>query len=264
MSQAVADAVLSPENVASESLVPTSQTTPKMNPQAAPVSGSLFAIETNVSGEGSEFSYRPLTPLAPITLFFGISSATAYFDWYGVAIGGVGFLFGLLCLWKIWRSNWDLSGWALAKFATFLCAVGLFGGTAWQMYLYKTELPEGYERVNFSWLSDQLPVVKDGKTEIHPDVAKLDGHDIFIKGYMYPTRQQEGLKEFVLLKDTGECCFGGNPKLSDMIVVKLQGDLTATHRDMQLVSVAGKFHAGARADSAGLSAVYTLDGTHFK
>lgn len=289
MSQAVAEAVLKPGNETQEPFADSSSQTHReagadgntstagvmaaakqilaesgqtAAPSAVPT-GSLFQIPVASSMDNSGFSYSPLTPLAPISLFFAVCSVTAFFGWYGVAIGGVGVIFGLLALWRIARSNGELSGRALASVATVLSAIGLLGGSAWQYHLYLTELPEGYQRVNFSWLSDQLPVVKDGQTYIHPQVAELDGHDVFIKGYMYPTLKTKDLTEFVLLKDTGQCCFGGNPQLSDMIVVKFK-DLKVDFREMQLVSVAGKFHAGTRANADGLSAIYTLDGTHFK
>ena len=50
----------------------------------------------------------------------------------------------------------------------------------------------------------------------------LDGQRIFIKGYMYPTKELEGLNSFLLVKDTGQCCFGGNPAITDMIMVTME------------------------------------------
>jgi hypothetical protein len=81
---------------------------------------------------------------------------------------------------------------------------------------------------------------------------------------MYPTRQKTGITEFVLVKDTGQCCFGGNPKLTDMIVIKFRDGKTVNHREQTLVSVAGYFHAETVTRSGELTAIYSLDGTHFK
>jgi hypothetical protein len=126
-------------------------------------------------------------------------------------------------------------------------------------------VPEGYERVSFPWLSKQPPEFRDdGDFNIAPDVAALDGKPIFIKGYMYPTRQKTGIQEFVLVKDTGQCCFGGNPKLTDMIVVKFQDGMTVDHKEQTLVAVAGTFHAKNIRQSGELAAIYSIDGTHFK
>lgn len=261
MSQAVAEAVLNPghagqESIGEANLAPRHETTPPSN------TGSIFQIQVDNAQANEEFAYRPLTPLAPITLFFAICSLSAFLDWYGVAIGGIGLLLGAFTLLKIWRSNWELTGWRLACFGTALSTFCLIGGWTWLEYQYRTELPEGFTRVNFNWLSGQAPVVKEGKTEVHPEVAKLEGEDIFIKGYMYPTRQTRDLTEFVLCKDTGECCFGGNPKPTDMIVVKVK-DFTVNHREKQLVGVAGKFHASG-SSAADLTSIYTLEATHFK
>ena len=74
----------------------------------------------------------------------------------------------------------------------------------------------------------------------HPDVRALDGKKVFLKGYMYPMRQTTGLPSFVFCRDSGDCCFGGTPKIEDMIVVKMAGDLTADYKP-GLVSVAGTF-----------------------
>ena len=51
---------------------------------------------------------------------------------------------------------------------------------------------------------------------------ELDGKKVFIKGYMYPSSQMTGIREFVLCRDNGTCCFGGQPRLTDMIRVKLK------------------------------------------
>lgn len=222
---------------------------------------SVFAIKLETIGASEEFSYTPITPFAPIGLFFAICSVTAYFGWYGVFLGGLGVLFGLLAAAKI--SSGAYSGKVLAWFATLLSTATFIGGSAWHSYVYATEVPEGHQRVNFSWLSEQKPIVSQGKSEIHPDVKKLDGQKIFIKGYMYPTNRQQGIKEFVLVKDTGQCCFGGQPKLTDMVVVQFK-DLAVDHRELELVSVAGTFHAGETIQSGELTSIYTLEGTHFQ
>ena len=48
---------------------------------------------------------------------------------------------------------------------------------------------------------------------------------MFLKGYAFPGRERHGIKNFVLVRDNLQCCFGGNPKLTDMVEVKLAGNL---------------------------------------
>ena len=104
----------------------------------------------------------------------------------------------------------------------------------------------------------------DGHIQIAPEVARLDGKPIYIKGYMYPTRQRTDISEFVLVKDTGQCCFGGQPKLCDMIIVKFADGMTVNYREQQLVGVGGIFRPNTVARAEGLTAVYVLEGTHFR
>jgi hypothetical protein len=67
-----------------------------------------------------------------------------------------------------------------------------------------------------------------------------------------------------MLKDTGQCCFGGQPKLNDMIAVRFRDGMTVNHRELQLVGVAGIFHAKQVVQSGELTAVYSIEGTHFR
>src|SRR3954471_8192136 len=71
-------------------------------------------------------------------------------------------------------------------------------------------------------------------------VKKLDGKPIRIRGYIYPSFQQTGIKQFVLVRDNMECCFGPMAALHDCIVVNMVGDATATF-SVRPVSVEGKF-----------------------
>jgi hypothetical protein len=146
-----------------------------------------------------------------------------------------------------------------------LSATMLLAGSSYHAYAYVTELPEGYERVSFPEMSTHAPTfTDDGHIQIAPEVARLDGKPIYIKGYMYPTRQRTDISEFVLVKDTGQCCFGGQPKLCDMIIVKFADGMTVNYREQQLVGVGGIFRPNTVARAEGLTAVYVLEGTHFR
>ena len=50
----------------------------------------------------------------------------------------------------------------------------------------------------------------------------LNGKRIFVKGYVHPGVASTGqIKKFILVPDMGTCCFGGQPKLTDMIEVTI-------------------------------------------
>ncbi len=114
----------------------------------------------------------------------------------------------------------------------------LCAGSGFQAYAYVTELPPGYERLSYA----ELQPDPDVAGEVFPPHAKdYDNKRVFIKGYIYPGKQQSGIRQFVLCRDNGDCCFGGQPKLTDRILVNLQGPLrleysTTMHR------LAGTFH----------------------
>jgi hypothetical protein len=211
-----------------------------------------------------EFAYRPVPPLAPISLFLGICAISGFMGVPCLAVGFVGMVLGAIALWQIRRSEGYLGGKGVACLGVALSTLLFFAGSGYHTYAYVNELPEGYERVSFNELSKYDLKVVEGKPEFSPEVDGLNGKPIYIKGYMYPTGRQTGLTEFVLVKDTGQCCFGGQPKLTDMILVKFDESNPVNHREQQLVGIGGVFHASGAVQSGVLTAIYQIDGTHFK
>jgi hypothetical protein len=63
---------------------------------------------------------------------------------------------------------------------------------------------------------------------------------VLLKGYMYPGSQQNGILQFLLVRDQGDCCFGGNPKITDRVLVQLQ-DTKSIAFSPRLTKIAGRF-----------------------
>ena len=82
-------------------------------------------------------------------------------------------------------------------------------------YIYLTEVPEGYTRVHFYELQQEA----GGPDQPTEKAFEIDGQPIFLKGYIHPSSGSGLLKRFILVPDLGTCCFGGQPKSSDMIEV---------------------------------------------
>jgi hypothetical protein len=63
-----------------------------------------------------------------------------------------------------------------------------------------------------------------------------------IRGYILPTSvfQQSGIKQFVLVRDNQECCFGPGAMLYDCIIVEMDGDKSIDF-STRPISVRGKF-----------------------
>ncbi len=74
------------------------------------------------------------------------------------------------------------------------------------------------------------PIRPSAGQVVPPSALALEGKKIFIKGYIYPGREKDGIRQFLLVRDQGDCCFGGNPKITDRIQVTLDDPLTADLR----------------------------------
>jgi hypothetical protein len=112
----------------------------------------------------------------------------------------------------------------------------LLGGSGYHSYVYATEVPEGYQRVSFYELQqpDRGP---DMPTE---RALEVNGHDIFLKGYIHPSSGSGLLRRFILVPDLGTCCFGGQPRSTDMIEVTLTKGQTV-RGGLTKLKLAGKF-----------------------
>lgn len=71
-------------------------------------------------------------------------------------------------------------------------------------------------------------------------IEKLSGSAVKIRGYILPSFQQKGIKQFVLVRDNMECCFGPGAALYDCILVEMAEGKSASFT-VRPVSVEGKF-----------------------
>jgi hypothetical protein len=78
------------------------------------------------------------------------------------------------------------------------------------------------------------------RTMLTPAIEQLSGQRIRIRGFMLPTAQQRGIKQFVLVRDNQQCCFGPGAALFDCILVEMQPGQTAAF-SIRPVAVTGKF-----------------------
>jgi hypothetical protein len=91
-------------------------------------------------------------------------------------------------------------------------------------------------------------------------VSLLDGTRIRIRGYILPSFQQEGITQFVLVRDNMECCFGPGAALYDCIVVRMLPG-RSTNFSVRPVAVSGTFRIEELIGPDGRHlAIYSLDG----
>lgn len=95
-------------------------------------------------------------------------------------------------------------------------------------------------------------------------IDELDGKPVRVRGYMYPSFQQSGLRQFVLVRDNMECCFGPKAALYDCMIVDMVGS-TTTDYSVVPVTVEGTFAIREIKGPDGKHlAIYHLDATSVK
>jgi hypothetical protein len=62
------------------------------------------------------------------------------------------------------------------------------------------------------------PFLRDMLTE---KIERMHGKRIRLRGYMLPSFQQRGIRQFVLVRDNMECCFGPGAALYDCVVIEM-------------------------------------------
>jgi hypothetical protein len=195
-------------------------------------------------------AYKPLSPAAALSLvagFAAVIAACSVWDlgWPFLVVPVVAFLMGLKGLASVRR--YDMAGKGAAMAALVLSILALVGGTGAHIYLLKTAVPRDYATITYEVLqADGAPIPKKAEA--------LNGKKIYIPGYMYPGRKSQGITRFMLCRDNGTCCFGGQPKLNDMVDVKLKEGLTVDQTS-SLRGIGGTLRVNPEKDPGGLGTV---------
>lgn len=93
----------------------------------------------------------------------------------------------------------------------------------------------------FDDLRFEIEVGAPFKRQMLPEsIEAMDGKDIRIRGFIFPTWQKRGIKQFVLVRDNQECCFGPGAALFDCILVDMNQGQSAEYT-IRPVAVKGKF-----------------------
>jgi len=205
--------------------------------------------------------YRALSSLAVASLLFGVISIVTFLSWWLVVIPVLGLATGVVAYRRIARMPRELTGKPLAVSGAILSVAFAAAGLGRLSYVYATEVPKGYERISYELLQ---PDIEHPGEAIPASAIALEGKRVFIKGYVYPGQQTTGIKQFLLVRDQGDCCFGGNPKITDRIQVTLVDPLSLTFQT-RLHKLAGTFHVAPGAGSDGRGGVfYHLEADHLQ
>ena len=203
-------------------------------------SGLFDSPATALGGQevgSDEHAYRALAGTAIAAGTLALLSPLAFVDWWLLTVPAIGIILGLVAWRDIARRPEALTGVRLAIAATLVASVCLVGGVGFLSWVYAAELPEGFERIHYGLLE---PPEGTPAAFVPESALAIDGHDVLLKGYMYPGKQQHGIRQFLLVRDQGDCCFGGNPKITDRVLVHLEDEKGITYTPRQK-KIAGRF-----------------------
>ena len=191
-------------------------------------------------GPDADGSYRAVAGTAIAAAVAAALSPLVFFDWSLAVVPVVGIVLGAMAYRTIVQRPDVFTGRPLAIGAIVMSAVSLVAGLITLSRAYAAELPDGYERLNYGLLQ---PLPGD-PSDMVPDTARtMDGRNVLLKGYIYPGKQQTGITQFLLVRDQGDCCFGGNPKITDRVLVQLKDPSHPKGIDFssRLTKIAGRF-----------------------
>ena len=116
----------------------------------------------------------------------------------------------------------------------------------------------------FDDLRFDMQIGKPFRREMLSDaIEALDGRHFRIRGFILPTAQKRGIKQFVLVRDNQECCFGAGAALFDCILVEMQEGQTAEY-SIRPVAVSGTFAIREFVVDGRHMAIYHIDGESVK
>lgn len=211
-------------------------------------------------GQTNEFHYAPISPLAPIAAFLGVVSSLSLLSLAGIGVAILGFILGVVAIVRIRGAHGELRGLLLAVLGLVTSAAFGATGVGLQYHWYQTEVPADHIRVNFPAEISKLEFIKvGGQRKIPPTVEDLLGRKIFIKGWMMPSNRTQGLSKFILIKDSGDCCFGGFPKAFDHIDVQLIDGKKTDSFQTSMIYVTGVLNADPNVADG--ETVYTMQAT---
>ncbi|MDZ4852909.1 MAG: DUF3299 domain-containing protein [Pirellulaceae bacterium] len=90
----------------------------------------------------------------------------------------------------------------------------------------------------------KFDIEKDGIFEdsmLTDSIRALHEKKVRIRGFMLPSSvfQTKGIKNFVLVRDNKECCFGPGAAIYDCIMVEMAPGKTTDYQDLRVMTVSG-------------------------
>lgn len=195
------------------------------------------AVAKEKSGEEQTDRYRAMGGVSIASLVMALVSPLVFLDWWLVVVPVLGMVLGFVAWRDIASRPDELTGKPLVAAAMGFSAITFVAGLVYLSSVYAAELPEGFQRLHYTMLQ---PLEGDPPTAVPDAALAMNGRQVLLKGYIYPGSKQHGISQFLLVRDQGDCCFGGNPKITDRVLVQLQ-DPKGISFTPRLTKIAGRF-----------------------
>lgn len=195
--------------------------------------GGYTDIDTPQASEET-IDYKQVASLGVGALVAAVLGILGFFWIPFIVASLVAVVLGVMAQRKIMCAPDEVAGGTMTLVAIALGAVLAISTTGWQIYSYYCSAPPGYEILPF----DSMALTKDG--EVPENILALDGHKVYIEGYMYPTKQHAGIENFTLVRTLGHCQYcspGTNP--ADMIAISMERGESVKYRANKIVAVGG-------------------------
>lgn len=99
-----------------------------------------------------------------------------------------------------------------------------------------------YDDLDLLKILNMEPVPLDAEEYLPDWLRALEGKEVVLRGWMYPTGRSSGLKGFIFVRDNQVCCFGPNAKAYDKLTVRLKSGETTDYIQGRPIDVKGVFH----------------------
>jgi hypothetical protein len=115
-----------------------------------------------------------------------------------------------------------------------------------------------YDDIDLLKVLNMEPVPVDAETHFPDWLKQLDGKQVRIRGFMYPTYRSTDLTGFMLARDNDICCFRRNPEIYDVFVVRLAEGEKTDYIEGRPFDVVGTFHIETEAEDGELFQLYHI------
>ena len=204
----------------------------------------------------NEFQYQTISKSAIACCVFAALGISAYLAQMFVVIPMLGIGFGALALINIRKYPDELVGRKPAMIGLIACLVLFVTSVGMHAYIYATEVPDGYRRITFWELRNNK---RDTQIPFSRNAYDFNGEKVFLKGYVRPNKgKKNGLKQFILVGDLGDCCFGGVPEIDEAVAIDIISD-DSVNQTLGLRRIGGVFRLNEAlrpVDEDGIPVVY--------